>query len=247
MTAGDALEPVKVTLDQTGRKYRHDKLNHIQASCPGPNHRRGDRNYSLSIDYDPTKRKVLMWCHVCGPVGDMDAVRDALGLSIADLSEESCDNSSRSRTRSQPKSPPSSQNSELKCGGTLEEHGWPSIGKPDKPARGETWFSREWDRGFPIAWKVRRACVRCGDRTFLWLRTDDRGNVTWGKPDGVMPLGGLHDLLDAIHSGEPVHAYITEGDSDAQAVRKAGAIAVTAGGVNDWVPDISISSMVLRG
>lgn len=84
MTADVALEPVKVALDQGG-KYQHDKLNHIQASCPGPNHRRGDRNYSLSIDYDPTRRKVLMWCHVCGPIGDMDAVRDALGLSIADL------------------------------------------------------------------------------------------------------------------------------------------------------------------
>jgi hypothetical protein len=52
-----------------------------------------------------------------------------------------------------------------------------------------------------------------------------------------MPLGGLPNLLDVIDSGNPVHVYATEGDSDAEALRQRGLIAVTAGGTNDWKPE----------
>jgi hypothetical protein len=223
MTA-PSFERVRQRLDQAGREYKLHKPDHIQASCPGPLHEHGDRHESLSIDYEAKEGKVLMWCQLCGPAGEMPVVRELLGLSYADLFDEPIP--------SGPRSP-----SKLKCGGTNEEHAFPMIGKPDKPSRGETWYPRELERGKPLAWKLRRTCKRCGGRAFVWRQPDGQGGIKPGKPKGVMPLGGLLDLLDAIDSGEPVHAFATEGDSDAVAVREHGMIAVTAGGVNDWKPE----------
>jgi hypothetical protein len=186
----------------------------------GRNHKHGDLEPSLSITHKPDKGKILMWCHVCGPLGDMDAVREALGVKDADQFDE----------------PISKPKPELLCAGKHPEHTWLMIGTPSKPAVGETWFPREWERGFPIAWKVRQTCRRCDARKFHW-RQPDGDRTKPGKPKGVMPLGGLPDLVGAIDSGQPVHVYLTEGDSDAEAVRKAGGLAVTAGGVTDWTPE----------
>jgi hypothetical protein len=231
-----AIDRLLAALDQHGRTYRQDKPNHWMAQCPVPTHgkKRGDRNRSLSITAEDGK--VLFDCLAkC----NREDVRAELGLTWAEFSDEPISETRGNghRFRSTPKLPPPPPEPELQCGGKHPEHGWPSIGKPDKPAVGETWFPREWERGFPIAWKVRRTCVRCSERTFQWRQPNDRGGTKSGKPDGVMPLAGLPDLLDAIESGKPVHVYATEGDSDADAVRKAGVIAVTAGGVNDWKPE----------
>jgi hypothetical protein len=224
---GPSFERVRQALDQTHRHYKPGPPDHIQAACPVRGHEHDDRKLSLSIDYKPAERKTDMWCFVCGPEGDMPAVREALGLTYRDLFDEP-------RGRSQPEPPPS-QKTKPECGGT--QHSFPPVGKPDKPAVGETWFPREWERSIPIAWKVRRTCKRCGDRTFTWRQPDGQGGIKIGKPNGVMPLGGLPDLLDAIDTGEPVHVYATEGDSDAEALRKEGVIAVTAGGTSDWKPE----------
>jgi hypothetical protein len=224
---GPSFDNVTAALDRTGRKYTigPNDANHIQASCPNTaRHKHNDRDKSLSIDYDPTKGHVALHCFVCGPAGEMPTVRDLLGLSYADLFDKPTRNGSRSQ-------------SELKCGGTHEDHTFLMFGTPDKPAKGETWYPREWERGKPIAWKVRRTCKRCGGRAFVWRQPDGQGGTKWGKPEGVMPLGGLLDLQGALDSGEPVHAIATEGDSDAVAVREQGMIAVTAGGVNDWKPE----------
>jgi hypothetical protein len=167
---GPSLENVRKKLDQAGRKYTPTG-DHIQAACPLPNHKHDEqKTLSLSIDYKPADRRTNMWCFVCGPARRMDEVRDALGLKLADLFDEPytahpsdvaqlaslrpSGNGSRSRARSQPGSQPS------QCG---DRHSLPPLGKPDKPARGESWFPREWERGRPIAWKVRQTCTRCGD------------------------------------------------------------------------------------
>lgn len=55
---------------------------------------------------------------------------------------------------------------------------------------------------------------------------------TLKKPDGMYTLYNLAPALRAIKKGFPV--YITEGEKDANTLKRLGFTAVTAGGVNDW-------------
>jgi hypothetical protein len=83
-TRGTAFDRVLHALDQAGRKYKPDKPNHVQASCPGPIHKNGDRDPSLSIT--AIEGQVLMHCQS----GDsIDDVIDALpGLTKPDLFDD---------------------------------------------------------------------------------------------------------------------------------------------------------------
>jgi 5S rRNA maturation endonuclease (ribonuclease M5) len=80
---GAAFDHVLHALDQAGRKYKHDKPNHVQASCPGPIHKNGDRNPSLSIT--AIESQVLMHCQSGDPI---EVVLDALGLTTVDLFDD---------------------------------------------------------------------------------------------------------------------------------------------------------------
>jgi hypothetical protein len=84
MTAtGAAFDRVLHALDQAGKRYKHDRPNHVQASCPGPRHQHGDRNPSLSIT--SIEGQALLHCHSgC----DRQEVLDALGLTDADLFDD---------------------------------------------------------------------------------------------------------------------------------------------------------------
>lgn len=164
---------------------------------------------------------------------------EALGIPMAAFIPEPPDGSERvfvSRRPMPRREPRPSKPPEPECLGRYVEHGYPMIGKPDRPSVGETWFIREWSPGCPVAWKVRRTCVRCGERTFVWRQPDDPGRTKSGKPVGAIPLSGLWDLYQALDRRELVQIYITEGDSDADAVRQAGQLACTAGGTTDWKP-----------
>jgi hypothetical protein len=63
-----------------------------------------------------------------------------------------------------------------------------------------------------------------------------KGDLTWGKPDGVMPLVDYAIFWTRSTAASPARLY-HGGRLRCSGVRKAGAIAVTAGGVNDWVPE----------
>jgi 5S rRNA maturation endonuclease (ribonuclease M5) len=80
---GAAFDRVLAALDQAGRRYKHDKPNHVQASCPGPIHKNGDRNPSLSVT--AIEGQVLMHCQSGDPI---EVVLDALGLATQDLFDD---------------------------------------------------------------------------------------------------------------------------------------------------------------
>jgi hypothetical protein len=237
---GPSLVRVRTALDQAGRRY-DEKGNHIQAACPLPYHKNDDRAKSLSIDYKPEGGLVGWWCHVCGPQGRMDEVRVSLGLKPADLFDEPTGNGDRTRHAQQTRQ---NQRTDKKARqpvcGDHDKHAFPATRTPDNPSKGETWYPREWERGKPVAWKVRSVCIRCGARTFRWRQPDGRGGIKPGKADGLLPLSGLPDVRDKINElggVQQIGVYGTEGDSDAEVVRAQGYPAVTAGGVNDWQPE----------
>lgn len=78
-----SLDRVVDALDAAGRRYEL-RGNHVQASCPGPSHRRGDRNPSLSIDYEDGRTRV----HCMGGCDDDEVVLDCLGLTWAMLHDD---------------------------------------------------------------------------------------------------------------------------------------------------------------
>jgi AAA domain-containing protein/FaeA-like protein len=77
---GAAFDRVLHALDQAGKRYKPDRDNHVQASCPGPSHKQGNRRQSLSIT--AIEGQVVMYCHVGCTTEDVLA---ALGLSMRDL------------------------------------------------------------------------------------------------------------------------------------------------------------------
>ena len=80
---GAAFDHVMRALDQSQRRFKVDKPNHIQASCPGPIHKNGDRTPSLSIT--AIEGQVLMHCQSGDPI---EVVLDALGLRPGDLFDD---------------------------------------------------------------------------------------------------------------------------------------------------------------
>src|SRR5690606_1811890 len=80
-----SFERVRDALDAARRKHRSRGADQMMASCPGPVHRRGDRNFSLSITYDPSGQKTLINCLAGDAYQDVLA---ALGLEEADLFDE---------------------------------------------------------------------------------------------------------------------------------------------------------------
>ena len=83
--ASSSFERVRDALDAARRKHRSRGADQMMASCPGPVHRRGDRNFSLSITYDPSGQKTLINCLAGDAYQDVLA---ALGLEEADLYDE---------------------------------------------------------------------------------------------------------------------------------------------------------------
>jgi hypothetical protein len=223
-------------IEEMSTQVRRLKPGDILVTCPISGERSASCHVTLKAD-----GKLVVYCFSCQR--DAPDHLDAFGLPMAALSPEprrNYEHGSRSGARvlkplkalREPRPP-----KEPECLGRYREHGYPMVGQPDRPSRGESWFVHEWSPGCPVAWKVRQTCVRCGERTFHWRQPDGRGRTKSGKPAGVIPLVGLWELYKALDAGELVHVYLTEGDSDAIAVRQTGQLACTAGGVTDWRPE----------
>ena len=79
MSRGDGLARLRRALEEHGCTVRGDA-----AQCPGPDHKNGDRNLSLSIGQGDGGKAILN-CHLgCG----FDTVLEMLGMSAAQLEDE---------------------------------------------------------------------------------------------------------------------------------------------------------------
>lgn len=77
---GDGLARLTTALESCGYAVRG-----TSAQCPGPAHKNGDRNHSLSIRQG--NGKAILRCHR-NPPCTLDTILEMLGLSAADLSDE---------------------------------------------------------------------------------------------------------------------------------------------------------------
>lgn len=81
MTPGDVLQRIYEVTGYLPRGAGPEK----SARCPGPMHRNGDRNPSMSVRITPDK--VLIYCQVCREEG-LPAILSALALTESDLFAE---------------------------------------------------------------------------------------------------------------------------------------------------------------
>lgn len=253
MTAAEST-PVRASLDRVaqGLEAAGSRLtahgDHLQATCPAHE----DHEPSLSVDYRPDARKpgVHLHCHAGCDSADVLA---ALGLTYSDLYDEppaKPDGPRRTTTAPARTTTPAKKTATPKppaarepaCLGQYAEHRHPRLKGPDS-ADGCIWHEYTDPTGRPVAWKVRVPCTRteCGGRKFVWRYLDTDGQITHDRSarPAQMPLYRQAEALAAGQAGRPV--YVTEGESDADAVAATGQAATTHGNADtgkggSWKP-----------
>ena len=228
--AAASFERLRDALAAVGRRMTVSG-DHIQASCPGPSHRRGDRNPSLAIDYKPADELTVMHCH--GKCATEDVLA-ALGLVEADLFDRPIERRPVAprrpavARRRQPAAKPGKLPARLVV--------------PAEPVVVEDWSTVETYR-YDAADGSPRIEVTRQHRTVAdpdtgetrreknfpqrYAAPDRPGRWVKRKPAGLVPpLWMLPDVVAAISYGEPV-AW-TEGEEDAKRLRREEGVCATS-------------------
>jgi hypothetical protein len=214
-----------------------------------------DRTESLSITYDPEHGRTLVCCHApaCGARGV--EIADAYGHPRSDLYDSPWEKGTKrsdgpaetpARRRPVKRAPVKAKPAGPVCLGIHAKHDEPKISREPVDTTDQQWHTITDADGTVKAWKIRVRCLRpeCGQKSRVAWRYPDRdtGRPSYGKnapKPAEMPLYGLPAAREAITAGEPV--YLTEGETDADAVTAAGATACTHGAAdngtgNHWRP-----------
>ncbi len=191
------------------------KQDSAQAYCPC--HAGGNEsNASLTLTRGQDGR-TLLYCHVCGKERNADILK-AVGLTFADVSPD------------------------RKRGKTLRDWAeWP--GKHGEYAGAKFVTSYDYCNANGYCYtKVRIALPDKRKKTFKYCTTDAEGRVDKYSLKGIdrhgyLALYPFHEVADARAAGCGI--LYTEGEKDVNNAIADGFFAVTAGGANDWTPDLT--------
>jgi hypothetical protein len=227
ITSRDARSIDRVTAALTAvSAHWTERGDHVQASCPAHD----DQSPSLSIDYRTGSGEAVTLLH-CQAGCDTEAVLEALGLRATDLydappTRPTGASSPRLTGATAPKAPRPPAGPA--CLGQYAQHRH-AVPRSPEAADGCTWHPYTDPLGRPVAWKIRRPCGRvgCGDRVFAWRYLTADGEISARRDDrpAIMPLY----RAEALTAARGTTLYITEGESDADAITEAGQLAVTHG------------------
>ena len=231
-----------------GGRLRMAGPHQAYAQCP----MHDDRHESLSITYEPEHGRTQVYCHTptCGARGV--EIADAYGHPRSDLydnpwpkGEKRTDGPARPprQPRRKPVKAKPAKPAGPACLGQHEKHQVRRITSEPVNRPDQQWHTYHDEQGTEIAWRIRVRCTRCGEKVRVaWRYPGQDGKPGYGATvtaPAEMPLYGLPALREGIREGLPI--YITEGETDADAVTTAGGIAGTHGAAtnehgNHWRP-----------
>jgi hypothetical protein len=214
--------------------------NHTQMLCPAHD----DSSPSLSVDYKPDRQLTDIFCHASCDTPD---VLSALGLTWSDLFDAppvkptGTRRPSVARPPKGPRTVPKPRAPKApECLGQYDKHDYAAKALGPINNDVQTWYPYvDPTTAEVVAWRLRNRCRRrqagCTEKETRWRYPTRTGRAT-GRTDAAparLPLYGQPALPGAIEAGTTV--YVTEGESDADAVTAAGGddVAVTMGGCDN--------------
>lgn len=241
-SGASSVDRIRDALDAAGRRYKQ-LGHHIQASCPGSSHQHGDRNPSLSIDYDPAQGRTTLHCF-----GGDDAAEivDLLGLDMAMLYDDwlSPDEFKRRRGTKVARTTPrpatkTPQPPKMRRGPMPKD-----LVKPlDVRPRGKWEIVAVWDFHYPDGTLAQQEVKRLREVDVINHQTGEIATQKekWFKPqwpDGqggwitkeaplnyVSPLYCAPQIAGWVEAGTTIH--VAEGPKDADALAAAGCAATS--------------------
>jgi hypothetical protein len=227
-----SIDRVLGALDRLGYSPRPNGSGHL-ALCPVHD----DHNRSLGVDYKDGKTMVRCRSQGC----DFKEIVAALGLAETDLFDDEPvkQTGDQAKPRLRPvraprPAPKPRTPAPPECLGEYDKHDYARWAQGPITSAAQTWHAYyDPTTAEVVAWHFRNRCRRpgCTEKVVPWAVPKGRG-VAYRLPKGIrLPLYGQLALADAIKAGTTV--YVTEGESDADAVTEAGAVAVTMGSADD--------------
>lgn len=226
LTAGRSLDTVRQALENHGAYTRDRNPEAFMSSCP----LHDDANPSLSVTWKVRPHcdggAVLMHCFSC-QAGAAD-IAAALGLSMADLFDDSAEPNTTRAPRPQPRRRP---HRPVQARTPEKKHPW-------KKVRVYTYTTAA---GAPVLQVIRQECSCDAEperhKRFLQRYRDGRQWV-WKKPAAHTAV--LYRARALSHAAADRWVWLTEGEKDAETAASRGLIATTnPQGAGAFAPELA--------